>query len=76
MILRDFVYEGDWEEMLEDLRARESGKPYICKLKTRIEEDIERIERLKEYERRHGVDLGRYVKPEELRGEAGRVRER
>ena len=69
VVLRDFIYEGDWEEMLRDLRDRQAGKPFIFKLKTRIEEDIRRIERLREYERVNRVDLGRYVEPEEVRGE-------
>jgi len=76
LVLRDFLYEGDWEEMLADLRARQSGKPFIFKLKTRIDEDIGRIERIRQYERQHGVNLGQYVKREELEGDPGRVRER
>ena len=71
LVLRDFLYEGDWEEMLQDLRDRRNGKPFIFKLTTRIEEDIGRIDRLREYERKHGVDLGRYVRPEELTGDEG-----
>ncbi len=69
IVLRDFLYEGDWEEMLRDLRDRRSGKPFIFKLTTRIDEDIQRIERLREYERTHRVDLGSYVQPEELTGD-------
>jgi hypothetical protein len=65
IILRDFLYEGDWDEMLQDLRDRQGGKPFIFKLNSRIEEDIRRIERIREYERAHKVDLGRYVQPEE-----------
>ena len=66
LILRDFLYEGDWDEMLQDLSDRQSGKPFIFKLKSRIEEDIQRIERLREYERANGVDLGQFVQPEQL----------
>ena len=76
IILRDFLYEGDGEEMLQDLRARQSGKPFIFKLTTRIDEDIRRIERIRQYERQHGVNLGQYVRREELEGDPGRVRER
>ena len=76
IILRDFLYEGDWGEMLQDLRARQSGKPFIFKLKTRIDEDIQRIDRLRDYERQHGVNLGQYVRQEELKGDPRRVRER
>lgn len=76
VILRDLLYEGDWEEMLRDLRDRESGKPFIFKLKTRIREDIQRIEKLREYERSHGVDLGNYIQQDELKGNHGKVRGR
>ncbi len=76
IILRDFLYEGDWEEMLQDLRDRQGGKPFIFKLKTRIDEDIQRIEKLRAYERSNQVDLGRYVRPEELEGHPGKVRDR
>lgn len=73
IVLRDFLYEGDWGEMLDDLRDRQSGKPFIFKLKTRIEEDIGRIGKIRGYELKHGVDLGRYVRPEALEGDPGRI---
>jgi hypothetical protein len=73
VILRDFLYEGDWEEMLQDLRDRRVGKPFIFKLSTRIEEDMARIEKIRTYERIHGIDLGRYVGSEELAGDPGSV---
>ena len=73
VILRDFLYEGDWEEMLQDLRDRRVGKPFIFKLSTRIEEDMARIEKIRTYERIHGVDLGRYVRSEELEGDRGGI---
>jgi hypothetical protein len=76
VVLRDFLYEGDWSEMLQDLRDRQSGKPFIFKLQSRIEEDIKRIERLGAYERQHGVDLGRYVEREALHGGGRRARDR
>ncbi len=72
IIVRDFLYEEDWEEMLQDLRDRQSGKPFIFKLNTRIEEDIQRIERLREYERRNGVNLGRHIWPEEIKRDPGK----
>jgi hypothetical protein len=77
LILRDFLYEGDWDEMLQDLNDRQSGKPFIFKLKSRIEEDLQRIERLREYERKHGIDLGKFVEPERLSdGSIDTVRDR
>jgi len=75
VILRDFLYEGDWEEMLQDLRDRQSGKPFIFKLTSRIEEDLHRIGRLRDYERQHDVNLGHYVEPEALGGKPVRGRE-
>ncbi len=71
IILRDFLYEGEWDELLRDLKDRQAGRPFIFKLQTRIEEDIARVEKLREYERVHKVDLGRYVRPEEMEGHPG-----
>ncbi len=68
IILRDFLYDGDWEEMLQDLRDRQGGKPFIFKLKSRIEEDVQRINGLRSYEQEHRVNLGSYAKPEDLKG--------
>lgn len=56
--LRDELYSGSWEGVVADLKARLEGKPYIFQLATRIEEDIARIEKLRKYEREHGVNLG------------------
>jgi hypothetical protein len=56
------LYDGAWEPMLDDLRNRLAGKPYIFKLVNRIEDDIERIEQMQEFEIKHNIDLGRYVK--------------
>ena len=50
LTLRDELYEGSWDNMLQDLRDRLKGKPYIFKLVNRIEEDIIRIEKLRQYE--------------------------
>jgi hypothetical protein len=59
--LKEILYEGSWQEMIADLQARRGGKPYIFKLEVRIDEDLERIERLRDYELEHGVNLGVYV---------------
>jgi hypothetical protein len=69
LILRDFLYEGDWEEMLRDLKDRRIGRPFIFKLNTRIEEDIQRIQKLRSYEQAHEIDLGRYVRSAERAGD-------
>ena len=64
VILKGELYEGDWASMLEDLRDRLEGRPYIFKLADRITEDISRIEKLQNFEQSHQVDLADYVKAE------------
>ncbi len=59
--LRDQLFWGHWEEMRTDLEQRRRGEPYIFKLVHRIEEDLERIDRLQELESQRGVNLGEYV---------------
>jgi hypothetical protein len=61
VMLREELYEGSWDDMIADLRNRLEGKPYIFKLASRIEADLERIERLKNYEEKNNVNLGEYV---------------
>lgn len=59
--LKRYLYDGAWDEIVKDLEARRDGKPFVLELTTRIEEDLERIRRLAEYEREHGVDLSDYL---------------
>jgi len=59
--LRDELYEGSWNDMIADLRNRLEGKPYVFKLTSRIEADLVRIERLKNFEEMNKIDLGKYV---------------
>ena len=55
--LRDELYFGSWDRMLNDLKDRLRGRPYIFKLVNRIEEDIKRIEKLQSYELKHEINL-------------------
>jgi len=64
VVLKHQLYGGVWEPMLDDLRNRISGKPYIFKLVHRIQDDIERIEELRKFEHDHKVDLADYVEIE------------
>jgi len=57
VILKSQLYGNRWEPMLEDLRNRLEGKPYIFKLAGRIKEDIERIEKMQIFETEHSIDL-------------------
>ena len=61
IVLKKELYECRWDEMIADLQARLNGSPYIFKLVDRIEDDLERIEKLRSFERQQGVDLSNYV---------------
>jgi hypothetical protein len=61
VVLKAQLYGGSWESMLDDLNNRLAGKPYIFKLVNRINEDVERIEKLRGFEVEHGIDLADYV---------------
>jgi len=61
VVLKRQLYGGSWEPMLGDLRNRLAGEPYIFKLANRIEDDIGRIDEMREFEGEHGVDLADYV---------------
>ena len=55
--LKSQLYGGSWEPMLDDLRNRLTGKPYIFKLVHRIQDDIERIGQMQKFEAEHNIDL-------------------
>ena len=61
IMLKSQLYGGSWKPMLDDLRNRLAGKPYIFKLASRIQDDIERIEHLLEFETQHNVDLADFI---------------
>lgn len=61
VVLKRELYEGSWQEMAADLRARRDGGPFIFKLVHRIEDDLARIDRLRAFEAVADVDLGDYV---------------
>ena len=62
VILKTQLYDDTWEPMLDDLRNRLSGTPYIFKLVNRIQDDIRRIEEMQEFEVEHNIDLADYIK--------------
>jgi len=61
IVLKAQLYGGSWDPMLDDLKNRLAGKPYIFKLATRIKDDVERIERMRSFEKEHQVDLADFV---------------
>jgi len=61
IVLKAQLYSGSWEPMLDDLRNRLAGKPYIFKLANRIQDDIERIEQMTKFEAKQNIDLADFV---------------
>lgn len=61
IVLKVQLYGGSWEPMVEDLQNRLAGKPYIFKLVNRINDDIERIKQMREFEIEHDIDLADFV---------------
>jgi hypothetical protein len=64
ILLKSQLYGGRWEPMLDDLQNRLEGKPYIFKLANRIKDDVERIGRMMDFEKKYNIDLADYVKLE------------
>ncbi|MBI2931585.1 MAG: hypothetical protein HYY16_08020 [Planctomycetes bacterium] len=65
--MRDELYDGSWDLFLKDLDDRLKGKPYIFKLVNRIQDDMQRIEKLRDYEKKHKVNLASYLRQKEER---------
>lgn len=68
IVLREELYDGSWESMEKDLEDRLEGRPYIFKLNNRIEDDLVRIEKLREIETEQTIDLSNYI--DQTEGEA------
>ena len=60
--LKDQLYEGSWDRILGDLRARMENRPYLYKLGQTITRDIAAIERMRAYELRHNVSLSQALR--------------
>ncbi|MBN1795720.1 MAG: hypothetical protein JW804_03525 [Sedimentisphaerales bacterium] len=61
IILKRQLYGGSWEPMLDDLKNRLDGRPYIFKLANRIQDDIERIEQMNRFEAENSIDLADFI---------------
>ena len=59
--LRDELYGGQWDEMQTDLQQRLDGRPYVFKLASRIEDDLARIQRMRDVENQYRVNLKDYL---------------
>lgn len=65
--LREELYESRWEDMLADLNDRLRGRPYIFRLASRIQDDLDRVQRLSRFEREKGVNLAKLLWPEDYK---------
>lgn len=61
VVLKSQLYGGSWEPMLDDLKNRLEGKPYIFKLVNRIKDDIVRIQEMQEFEEKNNIDLADFI---------------
>ena len=61
VVLKSQLYGGSWEPMLDDLKNRLDGKPYIFKLVNRINDDIARIQEMKVFEEKNNIDLADFI---------------
>lgn len=60
--LKDQLYEGSWDRILGDMKARLENKPYMYKLGQTISRDMAAIERMRAYELRNNVNLSELVR--------------
>ena len=51
------LYGGRWDDLAEDLRRRQAGRPYLFKLELPLDDVLGWVERLKTYERARGEPL-------------------
>ena len=65
VVLNRELYDGSWDEMVADLKARMEGRPFIFKLANRITDDLHRIERLRKFEQSTGIALSDHVNLEQ-----------
>ncbi len=71
VLLRDELYEGDWDEFVQDLQDRLEGRPHLFdiqpaspRLRETIRQHLQLIERLRELETREHVDLTASADPD------------
>lgn len=51
------LYRGDWDDMAEDLRRRQAGRPYVFRLDLDLARAIEAAAVFRDYERARGERL-------------------
>ncbi len=63
LVLKRELYAGDWAAMIQDLRHRLEGRPYVLRLAARIEDDLARIQAMRQLEHHYEVDLADFLAP-------------
>lgn len=66
VFLKTALYDGQWDLMVRDLEDRLHGRPFIFKLAHRIQDDLDRIHRLRAFEVANGIDLSTVVPQDEF----------
>ncbi len=61
VILRDELYEKSWDLMINDLKARLNGEPFIFKLADKIDKDLQSVEKIRTFENQNDINLGDFV---------------
>ena len=51
------LFSGRWDDLAEDLRRRQAGRPYLFKLDLALDEPLAWIGRLRDYEAARGERL-------------------
>jgi hypothetical protein len=62
-------YDDPWGQIEDDLRNRLAGKPYRKQVGDRIDDDIGRIEDMREFENTHGINLADHLPQDSGNGE-------
>ena len=61
LVLKRELYDREWAPMVQDLQNRLAGRPYVLALAHRIEDDLDRIDKLRHVEQQNDVDLSDYI---------------
>lgn len=61
------LFDGNWDAMIEDVRDRQAGRPYLFEqpwasnAAERLSEHLDWIQRLRDYEAEHKIRLVNYL---------------
>jgi hypothetical protein len=61
------LYQGQWDDMAEDIRRRQAGRPYLFRLAIEPGQALAWVEQFKAYEVARGARLGDALPSEDAR---------